>query len=357
MQLHITKKLADKLKIKPELKEVEDELFSWRANYVQENGFRFLIFMNDATRFSIVLNEAKMPKIKKLEPLFKDVLYQTLIEMGMNPDVAEKYLAELGDIAYAKNSDRQRTAQLNKSAEYVWYYLNDLKGDVEISIPINKSYFKYGLDQFGNSQQLFFEMLEKRYGLNIRRFRAFDLTVTLDLAGEDAVRKLRVPANMTFQKFHRALQNAFGWRDYHLYQFSFGAPWNGNPYAPSDVKLVPFEEDLEFSPEAQLIHGKKLEDFLPRYDKMIYTYDFGDDWQHYIQLDKIIEDCGEELPQLIDGSGDAPPEDVGGIPGYYRFLEVMADPQDENHDDIKKWASSQLWQPFDLDERSKCMRF
>ena len=64
MVLHLTKKLADKLKMVPVVQKATDELFSWRANYVQEHGQRFVVFMNDASRFTVVLNEAKAAKLK-----------------------------------------------------------------------------------------------------------------------------------------------------------------------------------------------------------------------------------------------------------------------------------------------------
>ncbi len=32
-----------------------------------------------------------------------------------------------------------------------------------------------------------------------------------------------------------------------------------------------------------------------------------------------------------------PPEDVGGLGGYFEFLEAMADPQHEEHENMMQW--------------------
>jgi hypothetical protein len=40
----------------------------------------------------------------------------------------------------------------------------------------------------------------------------------------------------------------------------------------------------------------------------------------------------------LDGQGACPPEDVGGIGGYEQFLEALADPLHEEHDDMLVWV-------------------
>jgi hypothetical protein len=55
--------------------------------------------------------------------------------------------------------------------------------------------------------------------------------------------------------------------------------------------------------------------------KMEYTYDFGDNWEHTIKFEKIIEtDIANPHPTIIKGSGASLPEDCGGIYGYYALM-------------------------------------
>ena len=52
------------------------------------------------------------------------------------------------------------------------------------------------------------------------KYRAFELLVTLDLDIYKATRRLIVAADIDFQRLHLVLQQAFGWRNYHLYDFT-----------------------------------------------------------------------------------------------------------------------------------------
>jgi len=78
-------------------------------------------------------------------------------------------------------------------------------------------------------------------------------------------------------------------------------------------------------------------------DSILYEYDFGDSWEHKITLEKILPfDPAIFLPTCIKGKGACPPEDVGGIWGYYSFLEAIADPAHEEHEDYKEWIGGEF---------------
>jgi len=73
--------------------------------------------------------------------------------------------------------------------------------------------------------------------------------------------------------------------------------------------------------------------------KADYTYDFGDGWEHSIVLEKVLAlESGSSYPICTDGRRHAPPEDCGGIGGYYNFLEAIHDPQNEQHDELLEWV-------------------
>ena len=71
---------------------------------------------------------------------------------------------------------------------------------------------------------------------------------------------------------------------------------------------------------------------------LMYLYDFGDSWEHKLRIGKMTEPApGELYPRLTDIKGTCPPEDIGGVPGYYYFLEALADNNHPEHDELKEW--------------------
>jgi hypothetical protein len=66
---------------------------------------------------------------------------------------------------------------------------------------------------------LFAAQLKERYGEPVFQTEAAELTVTLDLGGSDAIRRLVVPTFFTFAELHEVIQTVFCWRDYHRHKF------------------------------------------------------------------------------------------------------------------------------------------
>ncbi len=361
MVLHLTKTLAEKLNCKPGEEHVTDSFLSWRAHYVQAHRQRFVVFMNDASRFTVVLNKANAAALKKLPELFINNLRETLLVLGVNPDVINAYIAELGDIHYAKNSDRKRTAQLNKNTEAVWHsFSREYNNDADLAKFANC--YPYGISTPEETivpNKKIFELLS-RYGMPILKFRAIDIHVKLFLGDgkKSAVRYLRIPLNITFVQLHKVIQAAFGWQNYHLYSFGLFKEWPRDYYnARPDIELMDRTETYDIRPYEKEIAGTRLPDYVPEYRKVLYRYDYGDNWEHYIEFGNITEDCDEDLPKLLFGEGDAPPEDSGGIGGFAEFQEIISDPTNEEYKELTAWAASQRWKPFDFEVSARKVKY
>jgi hypothetical protein len=158
-------------------------------------------------------------------------------------------------------------------------------------------------------------------------------------------RKLLVPDHFTFHRLHQIIQAAFGWEDYHLYQFS------PNGYGSSPQIGL---EDEEWTDE-DLISAKKvkLKEYLGQKGKTFtYIYDFGDDWTHRIVVEEVIDQKAIRA-ELLAGKGACPPEDCGGAWGYEDMKEALMDPAHEMHDELRDWLEleeGEAWdaQSFDL---------
>lgn len=151
-------------------------------------------------------------------------------------------------------------------------------------------------------------------------------------------RRLSVPEQFTFHRFHSVIQAAFGWRNAHLFQF---APSERNSRT---VIAVP---NPEWDKEPVLDSKKtRLSDFfLAPKQKFVYLYDFGDSWIHAITLEEVLEEKNLRADCLA-GKGACPPEDCGGSPGYANLKEILRDPKHSEHSEMKEWiglTQSQNW--------------
>ncbi len=144
-------------------------------------------------------------------------------------------------------------------------------------------------------------------------------------------RRLLIPSSMTFEQLHYVLQTAMGWDNSHMHEFSAGRRRIGEP---------DLSDGFMGEPQAESEHTARLCDVLKRAGaKMTYTYDFGDGWEHSIVLEKRLPpDPDAVYPICLDGRLACPPEDCGGIPGFYRLLDVLANPKHKEHDEMRDWV-------------------
>jgi hypothetical protein len=166
-------------------------------------------------------------------------------------------------------------------------------------------------------------------------------TVRIELVGSDPLiwREVEVPTSVTLKVLHDIIQIVMGWFDYHLWEFTIGKQRYG----------LPMDEDWGTEPRIEA--GKvRLRDVLkPRKTAIDYLYDFGDGWEHRLTVTGVrAGQAGVSYPRYVGGEWNAPPEDCGGIPGFYEMLDAIADPQHPNHDDVKEWLDE--YDPKEIDE-------
>ena len=159
----------------------------------------------------------------------------------------------------------------------------------------------------------------------------FQLKVTLLGTKPPIWRRLLVPATLTLAQLHDLLQTAMGWQDCHLHEFSAGERLFG--------KLNP-EDRLMGMPPVENERTVRLSSLLGRIGaKVRYTYDMGDGWEHNIVLEKRLSaDPGTAYPVCTGGKRACPPEDCGGIGGFYNLLDAVGDPAHERHEELLDWV-------------------
>ena len=140
-------------------------------------------------------------------------------------------------------------------------------------------------------------------------------------------RRVEVPDTLTFWELHFVLQILFDWENSHLFEFRQGRG-SINDFLTGSPPVLPGDEDN--MPEWQLDPRETtLDEILTKpKDKLTYVYDFGDYWEHDIVVEKVIPLAAghpASAVRCLTGKRAAPPEDIGGFPGYEQLLEVLAE--------------------------------
>ncbi len=172
--------------------------------------------------------------------------------------------------------------------------------------------------------------------------RIFQIKVGLKGSRPAIWRRLLVRDTISLLEFHDLLQFAMGWEDCHLHQFVKEKSRSGR--ARAEMSEIRNEERT------------KLQDVLRKpKDRMLYEYDFGDGWLHNIVLEKVLDgDPNGKYPWLLAGKGACPPEDCGGIGGYYHLLEVLGDSDDPEYDELSEWLGEDFDpKAFDAEEMNR----
>lgn len=165
--------------------------------------------------------------------------------------------------------------------------------------------------------------------------RIYQFKIELQEITPTVWRRILVPETYSFWDLHVAIQDAMGWLDYHLHAFQIRRKHSRKATDIGIPDVYGLIEDNE-------VHAG-WEIPIPDYFQDVgasarYEYDFGDSWCHEVVLEGVLlKEKGQKYPRCIDGAQACPPEDCGGVYGYYRMLEVLADPNDDEHDDMLEW--------------------
>ncbi len=168
-------------------------------------------------------------------------------------------------------------------------------------------------------------------------------TVRIELRGTDPSiwREVEVPTSITLKVLHDIVQAVMEWFDCHLWEFVIG----GQSYG------LPTDDDWATPPRIAAAKVRLRDVLDPHSQKTLidYTYDFGDGWEHRLTVTDVrTAEPGVSYPRYIGGERNAPPEDCGGIPGFYNLLDAIADPAHPEHADVKEWAGD--YDPDTFDE-------
>jgi uncharacterized protein DUF6933/pRiA4b ORF-3-like protein len=377
MLIHCTKKLLDQLKIVPtEHQQDESPLFSWHAHILTINRRKLVVVINDSNRYVLVLYGMKAKDFKNIDMHIKEALRLALRKQCVDKDIIKRYLDEIKEFKYLKSKNRTLVARLNKSCEAVKIYSNfiDPSNIYQTEVSYRCGYFLVGQ---GKNDYIFpreklVEDLNDCFDGHSLKCTAVVLKITLDLVNAKCWRRVTIPLNITFNTLHDIIQKLFNWNNYHLHQFTVfdqkiiesKIVYLHKKERQTEHIIVPEQGAMSYKDiygrcalENRVLLSEYLNLDLSEYPRIEYNYDFGDDWVHNIEVEKIIEDYDKGVAECIDGEGFSPPEDVGGKYGYMDFLKVIYDVNNDERENMLNWSKYQGFKEFNKDEINNRLKY
>ena len=176
----------------------------------------------------------------------------------------------------------------------------------------------------------------------------YQLKITLENIEPAIWRKFQVKSDITLFNLHEYIQVVMGWDDYHMHEFQIKGKKYGTPDPGGETMFGPkINNDKKF----------KVGNLLSEGDVFEYVYDFGDNWRHTIEVEKVLGlEAGVDYPVCLAGRRSCPPEDCGGPWGYQQMLEVLTDPEHEDYDYYCECLGDEFdAEEFDVDTVNGCL--
>ncbi len=167
----------------------------------------------------------------------------------------------------------------------------------------------------------------------------FQLKVTLTGTKPPIWRRLQVPGDANLGWLHAVLQVALGWTNSHLHHFIFGQE------RYTDLSTA---DDGGFGDESGRDEGEALLTAVAEAGAIFaYEYDFGDSWEHLVEVEKELppDPAVSKAAVCLAGARACPPEDCGGVWGYADLQKILKNPKHPEHRRMKGW----LGRPLDVE--------
>lgn len=173
--------------------------------------------------------------------------------------------------------------------------------------------------------------------------KAYQLKIQIKNSHPPIWRRLIVPAGLSFSQLAVILNEAMGWCGYHLFSFEF---YHLGIHVEDNVEEY---DDFGWSDyEREEADETLIDTYLDTEGWFTYIYDFGDDWQHRVTVEKILEDYDKNYAQVLKYKGNTPYEDCGGVDEYYRILEILRNPDSPEYEEMKEWTEGNFCTEYDM---------
>jgi len=370
MIIQCTKKVLDKLGIKDAEKapnvtssgneEITAMLHSWHVNLLTRDRRKVLLFLNDLANVSVIVYRPQAKDYKHLNDILCEGIEILMRRYGIKEDVIRKYFEDDEHSYICRSSSRSVLARMNQfSTAMAWTSFHFREGQkLQINAMISLLDYITGTPQgYKTPDELFVGALSELYGdgtyESVRDRKSYVLDIRLDLDEHDICRVVEVPALLRFHDLHKVIIESFGWFDYHCHCFDIihddydsdetemndvGHSYNTRLYIydSDDRNALDFINAVDY--EVAGDRSIRLDEVFEEEDWCLYTYDFGDNWEHIITVKERKTLGGVKHAVMLKRQGERPPEDVGGEYGYNEYLRITSDPNDPEYEHMLNWS-------------------
>ncbi len=199
--------------------------------------------------------------------------------------------------------------------------------------------------------------MEKKTTRN--QMKIFQFKVSLPGTEPLVWRRFLVPGNITFGCLHDVIQAVMGWWDDHSHSFAFKSRKEQilPPGMAKEMANYPYDRREKFFSEDDVTLDER---FRRAGQKVFYTYDFGDYWEHELVLEERRPYDGKQLlPMCMDGDRAHPLEDCGGVWRHQQILAMLEAPEEVNEEDLewlRDWAPNYDPTAFDIEKINRKLR-
>ena len=162
---------------------------------------------------------------------------------------------------------------------------------------------------------------------------AYQLKIVLHGSKPLIWRRVLVPDCLNFAQLAMIINESMGWIGKHLCDFEFDE-------LDFRIEDPPEEDESEYEEAVLRAKDTYLRQVFAETTKFVYTYDYGDNWLHDVTVEKVVPYYPYKYPQVVKYQGDCPPEDCGGLIGYYQALSEVNEEYNIRDDII----------PYDMEE-------
>ncbi len=181
--------------------------------------------------------------------------------------------------------------------------------------------------------------------------KIYQIQIALKNSKPKIWRRVLIPSDLLLSDLHKITQTTMGWANSHLHQFIKDRTFYSVKHPGDDMWGM---DNVDYKKKKT-----RISDLLKvEKDKMTYEYDFGDNWEHDIILEKILPiDEKTTYPICLTGKMNCPPDDCGGVWGYADMLEILKQPTHEEYENYVEWLGDDF-DPifFDIDEVNELLR-